>query len=126
MLFKLIFVFLLLGNVYSYAETITIEVTASAYNSLPSQTTQENSALTAWGDTLKPGIKAIAVSRDLIKAGLIHRTKVQIEGLKDEYIVMDKMNKRWKKKIDIYMGLDVKAAKEWGVKTVKISWEKIH
>lgn len=32
------------------------------------------------------------------------------------------MNKRWTKKIDIYMGVDVKAAKAWGKKKVTISW----
>jgi len=37
---------------------------------------------------------------------------------------MDKMNKRWTKKIDIYMGLDVAAAKQWGKRQVTISWDK--
>ena len=32
------------------------------------------------------------------------------------------MNKRWKKRIDIYMGTDVKKAKEWGKKKVTISY----
>jgi len=124
MLIILIFIFLSFGFNPVFADVITMDVTASAYNSIPSQTTKNKPALTAWGDTLKPGMKAIAVSRDLIKMGLKHRTKVKIEGLEDEYIVMDKMNKRWAKKIDIYMGLDVKAAKKWGVKTLKITWEK--
>ena len=43
----------------------TLEVTATAYNSLAGQTFGHPSEA-AWGDTLKPGMKAIAVSRDLI------------------------------------------------------------
>jgi len=101
-----------------------MKVTASAYNSIASQTTVTNPALTAWGDTLKPKMKAIAVSRDLIKMGLTHNVQVRIDGLEGVYLVMDKMNKRWTKKIDIYMGLDVAAAKQWGKRQVTISWDK--
>ena len=103
-------------------ETDSMEVTASAYNSVPSQTDKDNPALTAWGDILKPGMKCIAVSRDLIEIGLTHNTKVKIDGLPGTYLVKDKMNKRWQKKIDIYMGNDIEAAKEWGVRKVTISW----
>lgn len=92
-----------------------IQVEASAYNSLAAQTTASNPALAAWGDTLKPGMRAIAVSRDLIKKGLTHGTKVKIEGLPGVYVVRDKMAARWRKKIDIYMGHDVTAAREWGI-----------
>jgi len=52
------------------------------------------------------------------------RTEGKIEGLPGTYIVRDKMNKRWDDKIDIYMGLDIKAAKEWGKRTVTISWKE--
>ncbi len=113
---------LLLQPALLFAEEITMEVTSNAYNSVFSQTTAKNPALTAWGDTLKPGMKAIAVSRDLIKLGLTYKTKVTIKGLEGEYQVMDKMNKRWSKKIDIYMGYDIKKARKWGVRKVSISW----
>lgn len=93
----------------------TLSVAASAYNSLPSQTTQTQPALAAWGDRLKPGMNAIAVSRDLIKKGLTHGTKVKIKGLPGVYVVRDKMAARWKNKIDIYMGRDVDAARDWGI-----------
>lgn len=92
-----------------------MQVDASAYNSVTAQTTASNPALAAWGDTLKPGMRAIAVSRDLIKKGLTHGTKVKIEGLPGVYVVRDKMGARWSKKIDIYMGRDVSAAREWGI-----------
>ena len=39
------------------------------------------------------------------------------------YVVRDKMAKRWKKKIDIYMGNDVDAARKWGVRPVTIRWQ---
>ncbi len=101
----------------------TMEVTATAYNSVPAQTRPGSSgAITAWGDTLKPGMKCIAVSRDLIDSGLVHNKTVKIEGLDGTYWVKDKMNKRWTKKIDIYMGTNEKKAREWGKKQVTISW----
>ena len=99
-----------------------MEVTASAYTSNAAET-DSNPSLAAWGDTLKPGMKAIAVSRDLIKMGLSHGVKVSIDGFEGKYIVLDKMNKRWTKKIDIYMGLDTKAAGEWGKQKVIIYWD---
>ncbi|WP_293620703.1 hypothetical protein [Salinisphaera sp.] len=39
------------------------------------------------------------------------------------YVVRDKMNRRWRKKIDIYMGKDVAAAREFGIQhDIRISW----
>jgi 3D (Asp-Asp-Asp) domain-containing protein len=32
------------------------------------------------------------------------------------------MNKRWEKKIDIYMGENVARAREWGKQKVEITW----
>ena len=46
-----------------------LEVKVTAYNSTKAQTSG-NPSIAAWGDTLKPGMKCIAVSRDLIKLGL--------------------------------------------------------
>lgn len=99
-----------------------LEVTATAYNSVRRQTVGDP-ALTAWGDRLRPGMKAIAVSRDLIELGLRHGVEVEIVGLEGRYVVRDKMAKRWRKKIDIYMGEDVKAAREWGKRKVTIRWK---
>ena len=99
----------------------SLTVTASAYNSLKSQTS-DNPAIGAWGDRLKPGMKVIAVSRDLLRMGLKHNMKVKIDGLPGYYLVKDKMHKRWKRKIDIYMGTDVKAARKWGKRKVTIRW----
>ncbi|WP_321402012.1 hypothetical protein [Maridesulfovibrio sp.] len=104
-------------------KTISMKVTSTAYTSQVAQTSS-HPFLGAWGDELKPGMKCIAVSRDLIPKGLTHDTKVKIEGLPGEYMVKDKMNKRWTNKIDIYMGLDTKAAKDWGKREVTITFEK--
>jgi len=96
-------------------------VHASAYNSLRAQTSG-NPAIGAWGDRLKPGTKVVAVSRDLIRMGLKHNTRVKIKGLPGYYLVKDKMHKRWHRKIDIYMGTNVKAAHHWGSRKVVIIW----
>lgn len=106
---------------YAKAEWQTLNVSASAYNSVTSQT-EGNPFLTAWGDTLEPGMKAIAVSRDLIKKGLDYNTPVRIEGMEGLFFVKDKMHYRWKNKIDIYMGQNVKKARKWGRKKVKIQY----
>ena len=99
----------------------SLVVTATAYNSLVAQTDSDPTTA-AWGDALAPGMKAIAVSRDLIPLGLDHRAPVSIEGLSGKYRVLDKMNGRWSKRIDIYMGNDVNAALAWGRREVRIHW----
>ena len=101
--------------------TRTLEVTATAYNSLPQQG-QGDPTIAAWGAKLHPGMKAIAVSRDLIELGLTNGVEVRIDGLPGTYTVLDKTAKRWKRRIDIYMGTDVKAARQWGKRRVTIHW----
>lgn len=98
-----------------------LKVTASAYNSLKNQT-DSDPHITAFGDSLKPGLNYIAVSRDLYRKGLKHNTPVKIKGFDSIFFVKDRMHPRWKNKIDIYMGVDVKAAKQWGRKKVSISY----
>lgn len=110
----------LLFSLSSYASSIkTLRVTASAYNSVRAQTNHQPN-LTAWGVRLKPGMKAVAISRDLLQKGFKKGTRIKIQGLTGEYIVLDKMHRRWRNKIDIYMGNDVKAARKWGKRTVTI------
>lgn len=98
------------------------EVTVSAYNSVSWQT-QGNPNIAAWGDTLKPGMKVIAISRDLLDLGITHNTLITIASLPDTFIVKDKMNKRWRNRIDIYMGKDINKAREWGVKKLFICYQ---
>ncbi|WP_199711440.1 3D domain-containing protein [Prosthecochloris sp. ZM_2] len=99
----------------------TLTVTATAYTSSP-QETDSTPSVTAWGDTLKPGVKAIAVSRDLIDMGLTHQQDVKIQGFDGSFRVLDKMNRRWEKRIDIYMDNNRKKARNWGKQEVTIFW----
>lgn len=103
------------------AFTHSMRVTATAYNSLSGET-DKTPSIAAWGDQLKPGMKVIAVSRDLLADGLDHNQPVKIEGLPGIYRVMDKMNKRYTRRIDIYMGTDRQAALNWGKREVEIQW----
>lgn len=94
-------------------------VTVSAYNSVPWQTDSLYN-LAAWGDTLKPGMKVVAISQDLQDAGLEYNTPVKIQGLDGTYLVKDRMHQRWRERIDVYMGEDIKMAREWGRKKCTI------
>ena len=117
----LLLVLSLTFSVHSYASSFKkLNVTATAYNSVSTQT-DSSPSIAAWGDRLKPGMKAIAVSRDLLKMGLKRGSKVKISGLPGEYVVLDKMHHRWSRKIDIYMGKNVRAAKNWGKRRVTIT-----
>jgi 3D (Asp-Asp-Asp) domain-containing protein len=99
-----------------------MRVLATAYTSHRSQT-DSTPFIAAWGHRLRPGMKIIAVSRDLLKKyGLRNGTKVKISGLRGTYVVRDKMNKRFRKKIDIYMGTNKRRALRWGRRYVTIYW----
>lgn len=97
----------------------TLQVTASAYNLISSQTLSDPN-LGAWGDTLTNEDKVIAVSQDLLENGLTHNTKVKIKGFKGVFRVRDRMPSRWRNRIDILMGTDVEKAKEFGVQETEI------
>lgn len=117
-LFTLLFVSCIEEKNYIWKSRV---VKVSAYNSTIAQT-DGIPTLAAWSDTLVPGMKAIAVSRDLIALGLDHNTQVKIEGLDGVFLVKDKMASRMRNKIDIYMGRDIERAREWGTKTLKIQF----
>lgn len=121
---RLIWPMLLIGwslSCQQQAPNRSLTVTATAYNSTLAQTNAQP-GVTAFGDTLLPGVKAIAVSRDLLDSGLTYGTEVRIDSLPGTYRVMDKMNRRWRRKIDIYMGMDEAAARDWGKRRVIIHW----
>jgi len=99
-----------------------LRVHATAYTSHKGQT-DKTPFLAAWNNRLRPGMKIIAVSRDLIKKyGLGNGKKVKIEGLPGSYTVRDKMNKRFTKRIDIYMGTNRRKALRWGRRRTVIYW----
>jgi len=99
-----------------------LRVTATAYSSHKGQT-DSTPFLAAWNNRLRPGMKIIAVSRDLLsRYGLRNGTRIKISGLSGYYRVRDKMNKRYKKRIDIYMGVNRRKALRWGRRSVVIYW----
>lgn len=101
-----------------------LKVKASAYNSVPYQTRPGTSgSITAWGDTLVDSIPSIAISRDLLDSGLTYGMLVNIQGYDELFVVNDKMNRRYRNRIDIHMGKNVKKARKFGVKKVQICWE---
>ena len=99
-------------------------VTASAYNSTPAQT-DSNPNEGAWGDEIRPGMKVLAVSPDLVESGLGRGTEVRISGLPGTWTVLDRTASRHRNRIDIYMGTDVAAAVTWGLKKVTIHWSPV-
>lgn len=101
----------------------SLQVDATAYTCHIQRKRHDKYPIGAWGDILKPDTKSVAVSNDLISMGLTRGTKITIEGLEGEYIVIDKMHSKWKKKIDIYMGADYRKAIFWGHKRVTIHWK---
>ena len=96
-------------------------VTATAYTSRRIET-QGDPFVAAWGDRLGPDVRVVAVSRDLLDMGLGRGDVVRVQGL-GEYVVLDKMHGRWRRRIDIYFGRDVRAARKWGRRQVTISWD---
>lgn len=99
----------------------TLQVLATAYNSTAAQTDQRPNK-GAWGDRIEPGMKIVAVSRDLLAQGLKRGTKIRIDGVEGEWTVLDRTPSRYKNRIDLYMGLDIKAARQWGKRKVTIRW----
>jgi 3D (Asp-Asp-Asp) domain-containing protein len=100
----------------------TLRVLATAYNTTRAQTDAHPNR-GAWGDHLEPGMKVIAVSPDLVRQGLKRGTKVRIDSVEGEWIVLDRTPSRYKNRIDLYMGTDVAAARKWGRKRVTIRWQ---
>jgi 3D (Asp-Asp-Asp) domain-containing protein len=98
-------------------------VTATAFNSTRAQT-DARPGETACGDRISAGSRIIAVSRDLTDAGLVCGTEIQIKGLDGTWTVSDRMASHHRNKIDIYMGTSIKAAREWGVREVEITWKE--
>ena len=98
-----------------------LRVKALAYTGCT--TKSKRSPRGAWGDPLTPDIKAVAVSPDLLKMGLDHGDRIRIEGLPGEYEVLDVMHGRHARAIDIFYGDDRCGAREWGARSLTITWQ---
>lgn len=100
------------------------KVKATAYNGVPEQTRPGSSGvIAAWGDQLFDSIPSIAVSRDLLDSGLTRGSIVYVSGFDTPFVVNDKMNKRHRKRIDIYMGKDNRKARNFGIRKVELCFE---
>jgi 3D (Asp-Asp-Asp) domain-containing protein len=103
---------------------ISVLVTATIYHADPKQTNADfltTASLKKINPDNPQGHRWIAVSRDLEPLGFKMGTKVLIEGageMNGVWTVQDRMNKRWKHRIDFLVNKDMKYGK-WG--NVKIS-----
>ena len=106
---------------------LTILVTATIYHAVPEQTdstpfiTASNSIIDASNPQKH---RWIAVSRDLEKLGYTFGVRVCVEGagnLDGIWTVQDRMNKRFKNRIDFLVNKELKGCK-WN--NIKISIEK--
>lgn len=98
----------------------SLTVTATAYNTIRAQT-DNTPHIGACNEPIQRGVNLLAVSPDLMKMGLDCGTRVKVDGF-GEFVVWDKMDDRWKRRIDIHMGRKVEKAEEWGEKKVRIRW----
>ncbi len=120
---------LLFGSLVSAATVApddrSLDVWATAYTSTEAQT-DSDPLIGAWGHRLDrvEDVRVIAVSPDLLKMGLKRGQRVRIKGLRGEFVVLDKMSPRWTRRIDLYMGHDLGAAKRWGKRRVKMLWQE--
>jgi 3D (Asp-Asp-Asp) domain-containing protein len=96
-----------------------VRVEVTAYNATRAQT-DRNPWIAAWGDRLRPGMRVIAVSHDLLELGFDHGARVEIAGLPGKYVVMDKTHRRWSRRVDLFMGQDVQRAENWGKRRMRI------
>lgn len=93
---------------------LIMNLKVTAYNSDPNQT-DSTPFFAAWGNEVYDGM--IAVSRDLEQLGLKRGTKLLIDG--EEYTIDDRMHKRKKKQLDIWME-NIEDAEIWGVQEKEI------
>jgi 3D (Asp-Asp-Asp) domain-containing protein len=116
--------FLLILLVLFMPKRVEESVVATVYNAVPAQTNSDPSHTASMFklDLSNPyKHRIIAVSRDLlIKFPM--GTKVRVEGTSYDgvYIVEDKMNKRYTKRIDILINVEMIIGKWENVKITKI------
>ena len=97
-------------------------VTATVYHAVEGQT-DDTPLITASLRHINPddplGHRWIAVSRDLEELGFVFGEKVLVTGaehMDGVYVVEDRMNRRWTKRIDFLVNESMKGGKWRGVK----------
>jgi len=100
-----------------------ILVTATAYTAQSCGHRKNSRPKAANGECLSPDVNAIAVSPDLIaRHGISMNQTVRLEGFDRDFKVMDLTSSRLQKTIDIYFGNNQTAARQWGRRTLILSW----
>lgn len=99
-----------------------VVVDATIYHAVEGQT-DSTPLITASGKHINPnnpaGHRWIAVSRDLEKLGFVFGEKVLVTGAEQMdgvYVVEDRMNRRWTKRIDFLVNETMKGGKWRGVR----------
>jgi hypothetical protein len=103
-----------------HGETASVEVGAFA---IELRTPGSGPWRGSWGDELVPGMKAIAVSPDLVERGLVRGTRVRIEGLPPSYRVRHELGAGTHERVEVFMGTDAEAARRWHERRATIWWE---
>lgn len=102
-------------------------VVATIYHADPAQTNADyltTASLKTINEANPQGHRWIAVSRDLEPHGFVFGARVCVEGagqFDGEWTVEDRMNRRWKKRIDFLVNKDVKGGKWNNVKITIIN-----
>ena len=120
---RLLLCWLLLGAVAScspHGETGTADIGAFA---IELRRPGEEPARGSWGDELVPGMKALAVSPDLVERGLSRGVRVRIEGLPASYRVRHRLGDGTRERVEIFMGTDAEAVHRWQERRARIWWE---
>ena len=100
----------------------TVLVVATIYHADPAQTNADyltTASLKKINPENPEGHRWIAVSRDLEELGFTMGTRVKIEGtgeLDGYWTIQDRMNKRWRKRIDFLVNKSRKGGKWESVK----------
>lgn len=93
------------------------KVTVTAYNSVPEQT-DATPCIGAQGTDI---CKIYEAGENVCAANFVPLgTKIEVEGL-GTCVVRDRMNARYHKRVDWYMGMDISAARQFGVRTKQIA-----
>ena len=101
---------------------LIITVLATIYHADPAQCNEDYltaASMKEINEANPQGHRWIAVSRDLEKHGFVFGTRVCVEGagqLDGEWTVEDRMNRRWRKRIDFLVNKDIKGGKWENVK----------
>lgn len=114
-----LFTLIIGGRTTPNAEVV---VDATIYHAVEGQT-DSTPLITASGKHINPnnpaGHRWIAVSRDLEKLGFVFGEKVLVTGAEQMdgvYVVEDRMNRRWTKRIDFLVNETMKGGKWRGVR----------